>query len=496
MDRRINWSAKEVEEMIESLKEREILCQPEGKKHRGLDAFKVVANDMRKKGLFRSPEQIRAKLRILRKDYFKAVRSGSKIEYRACEFFTSLHDLFTDAQRKMEDRKLQQLRRQQQQQHQQMLLQLHQQQQLQKSEQPQQQPQQKQQLLNNNSSAISNHQKPHQQQAQPQHHRTTATRTKASKSSNVHSVESRDVQQPVTVGVESAVVDAVPVAISSVPAAVGSVPAAVGAVPMAVGSVPAAVGAVPAAVGAVPMAVGSVPPAVGAVPVTNGLGSTFNGSVSAQGAAPTAPPDPLPDKYHLKLNEYLPSLNTSLANLCKNERYADVMLLVCNDEEHMSIPAHRLVLGTFSSYFATIFERTAHMAPQSMMYIVLPPLVTRSAVQSLLHYMYSGEAIVPTDSLGDVMLSGELLRVHGFCKSKPPGMLSQKAPPSLTSVPLMSVTRNMTLNHTVQEEIRPSTIPFGAPVIEQAEPERQQQQLPPLQPPVIKRPPSGTRKGA
>lgn len=132
-------------------------------------------------------------------------------------------------------------------------------------------------------------------------------------------------------------------------------------------------------------------------------------------------------------------------------------------------------------YFANIFERTALLAPQGMMYIVLPPLVTRAAIQSLLQYMYSGETIVPADLLDDVMLCGQLLRVHGFCTRKSTGLQTQKAQPSLTSIPLVSVTKNLTLNHTLEtlEEMQQVAPACEAPVpMETDQQQRPQQRTP------------------
>ncbi|XP_049547285.1 uncharacterized protein LOC125958167 [Anopheles darlingi] len=243
MDRRGNWAADEVEEMIESIKEREILCLPEGKKVRSLDVFKVVANDLRAKGMYRTPEQIRTKLRILRKDYFKALRSGSKSEYRACEFFTSLHDLFTDAHRKMEARKRRLQRRQQQQ-------------------------QQQLRVLTDNPSNGSYQPSSHRDEYPGvlQEHRTKKRTSTTTSSATIKSSRSSSVISSRMLNEEAICVD------QSASFAVPTVPNDTG----------------------------------------GGPGGTPDGSVCGKQR-----PEPLPDKYHLKLNEYLPNLNNSLANLCK-----------------------------------------------------------------------------------------------------------------------------------------------------------------------------------
>lgn len=60
------------------------------------------------------------------------------------------------------------------------------------------------------------------------------------------------------------------------------------------------------------------------------------------------------------------------------------------------------------------------MPINSMMYIVLPPDLSKKAVAVLLNYMYTGEATVSNDILNEVLKGGEILKIRGLCKVEGP----------------------------------------------------------------------------
>ncbi|XP_058838406.1 myoneurin isoform X3 [Topomyia yanbarensis] len=122
------------------------------------------------------------------------------------------------------------------------------------------------------------------------------------------------------------------------------------------------------------------------------------------------------EKYQLKWHSHQQNLNSSISCLYKNDRYADVMLITCNNEESFSMAAHKLVLGTSSTYFANIFEKYI-VPPNAMTYIVLPPELTRRALQTLIQYMYTGESTVSVDILNEVLRGGEILKIRGLWRN-------------------------------------------------------------------------------
>ncbi|XP_065091088.1 zinc finger and BTB domain-containing protein 17 isoform X3 [Ochlerotatus camptorhynchus] len=137
----------------------------------------------------------------------------------------------------------------------------------------------------------------------------------------------------------------------------------------------------------------------------------FTGDSDSQTAASGA------EKYQLKWHSHQQNLNSSISCLYKNDRYADVMLITCNSEENFAIPAHKLVLGTSSTYFANIFDK--NFAPaNAMTYIVLPPELTKRAIQTLIQYMYTGESTVSVDILNEVLRGGEILKIRGLWRNQ------------------------------------------------------------------------------
>lgn len=66
-------------------------------------------------------------------------------------------------------------------------------------------------------------------------------------------------------------------------------------------------------------------------------------------------------------------------------------------------------------YFSSIFDNNP-MPINGMLYIVLPPELSRRAVATLIQYMYSGEATVANDILNEVLKGGEVLKIRGLCK--------------------------------------------------------------------------------
>ncbi|XP_050076175.1 zinc finger and BTB domain-containing protein 24 [Anopheles maculipalpis] len=128
------------------------------------------------------------------------------------------------------------------------------------------------------------------------------------------------------------------------------------------------------------------------------------------------------EKYQLKWHSHYQNMNVSLSNLYKNDRYADVMLLTCNGDDNYTIPAHKLILGTSSLYFANIFDKNP-VPLNALTYIVLPPELTYRSMQILIQYMYTGESTVSTDILNEVLRGGEILKIRGLWRNectKPP----------------------------------------------------------------------------
>uniref|UniRef100_A0A182LVX3 BTB domain-containing protein n=1 Tax=Anopheles culicifacies TaxID=139723 RepID=A0A182LVX3_9DIPT len=364
----IKWRVNEVEDLVASMKERELLTISDGKKRRSLEVFSVVRSDLQRKGIFRTEEQIRKKMNELRKQYFEANRSVPENRYELCEHYDALHDLFTDAQRKLVKRTERSRTRS------------------------------KRRHSPNDGPDVST---PIQLNASKSHRRSVSGSSVCSSApSSKHNGYDQNHH----------------------------------------------------------------PPQPQQQQQQNGGDVLHNGSRRNH-----SPEQMVPDKFHLKQSSYQPNLNNSLTNLCKNDRYADVMLLVCNDNDSIAIPAHRLVLGTFSPYFANVFEKFTFVPSSPIIYVALPPTVTRAAMQCLLQYMYTGEAIVHSQTLDDVMMCGEFLRISGFSAKKASSMLKNQQ--GLVSVPLVTVTKTINMDSSLPNDTRrESSTPVLANITTRATP--------------------------
>ncbi|XP_017074161.1 uncharacterized protein LOC108109876 isoform X2 [Drosophila eugracilis] len=130
------------------------------------------------------------------------------------------------------------------------------------------------------------------------------------------------------------------------------------------------------------------------------------------------------ENYHLKWDSHLSYLNSSIATLYKNEKFADVVLYssynssgIPSDIPTVGISAHKFILSASSQFFATMFETAPITNPNGVLYVVLPPELSHRAIQILVQYMYSGEATVSNDILNEVLRGGEILKIRGLCRT-------------------------------------------------------------------------------
>ncbi|XP_073838370.1 uncharacterized protein isoform X2 [Musca autumnalis] len=133
------------------------------------------------------------------------------------------------------------------------------------------------------------------------------------------------------------------------------------------------------------------------------------------------------ENYHLKWDSHHSYLNSSVATLYKNEKFADVVLYSCNSTVStnnlmptaVGISAHKFILSSCSQFFSNIFE-TSPIANNGNFHIVLPPDLSHRAIQILVQYMYMGEATVSNDILSEVLKGGEILKIRGLCRTSSP----------------------------------------------------------------------------
>lgn len=85
-----------------------------------------------------------------------------------------------------------------------------------------------------------------------------------------------------------------------------------------------------------------------------------------------------------------------------------------------------------------------------MVYIVLPPELSKRSIQTLVQYMYSGEATVSNDILNEVLRGGELLKIRGLWRNhpsgEPPNAIPHYQPDAQASLPPPSQTSSILSN--------------------------------------------------
>ena len=144
-------------------------------------------------------------------------------------------------------------------------------------------------------------------------------------------------------------------------------------------------------VGAPPGPGNSVPPGAGMVP------------------AASAPSD---ENYCLRWNEYEKKYAETFRVLRDDEYFTDVTLAT----EGHSVKAHRVILSACSNYFHAILKT---MSPWQHPVLLLQD-VRSSDLNSLMDFIYFGQASVSQDSLQSFLRVAEKLKIKGLCESLAP----------------------------------------------------------------------------
>ncbi|XP_054287510.1 uncharacterized protein LOC129003241 [Macrosteles quadrilineatus] len=95
-DRRPIWSDMEIRELISIMKEKEIMPLLSGRQYRRSDVFKIVADNMNKRGYKRTTEQVSIKWKHLRLCYFRSKSKYQTDDERKLEFpfYEEIDELF------------------------------------------------------------------------------------------------------------------------------------------------------------------------------------------------------------------------------------------------------------------------------------------------------------------------------------------------------------------------------------------------------------------
>lgn len=138
-------------------------------------------------------------------------------------------------------------------------------------------------------------------------------------------------------------------------------------------------------------------------------------------------------KYRIRWHSCLHGWNNIVDILYRQAKFCDVSLGVHGPVGIQIIKAHRFVLAHASTYFANVFENlTTHRLHAAV--VMIPPIVSESTMNLLLHYIYTGEVIIPQDLIGELFKAGKILQIKGFMTTSPPG-----SKPFTTECPLKPV---------------------------------------------------------
>lgn len=93
----LNWGEEETRTFLELYTEKQIILLMDGKKYKHIDIFNSLVEDMEKKGFFKTPQQMKLKLKNLKLAYFKCKRENnvSGAAKTTCPFYEQLDILYS-----------------------------------------------------------------------------------------------------------------------------------------------------------------------------------------------------------------------------------------------------------------------------------------------------------------------------------------------------------------------------------------------------------------
>lgn len=111
------------------------------------------------------------------------------------------------------------------------------------------------------------------------------------------------------------------------------------------------------------------------------------------------------ENYLLKWNDFEKNLSEGLKALKVDNRFCDVTL-ACEDSQ---LEAHRVVLSVCSNFFQNILTKNSHSHP--LLYL---KGVRMSDMESIIHFVYHGEANVALEDLESFLAAANELQIKGL----------------------------------------------------------------------------------
>ena len=136
------------------------------------------------------------------------------------------------------------------------------------------------------------------------------------------------------------------------------------------------------------------------------------------------------EQYCLRWNDFETNIKNALYELKEEKEFADVTL-VCKDGR---VDAHKVILSAGSKFFQKILKENPHSKP-----LVYLKGVKISQLNSVLRFVYCGEASIATANLDSFLTLGEELEVKGLMnkdRDRDSDGLHPPAPPSASAQPI------------------------------------------------------------
>ena len=118
-------------------------------------------------------------------------------------------------------------------------------------------------------------------------------------------------------------------------------------------------------------------------------------------------------------SDFQNNLTESVQMLQVSEKFCDVTL-VCEDGEHVS--AHRAVLAAGSTVLRNLLKKTAEQ-PDDLVFLTS---VTREEVETLLHWLYTGQVQLERDGLASFLGLAGHLAVQGVTHATQPTLVARE----------------------------------------------------------------------
>ena len=113
------------------------------------------------------------------------------------------------------------------------------------------------------------------------------------------------------------------------------------------------------------------------------------------------------EKYSMTWTSYTDHLREALGDLLSSNSFTDVTL-ICDDKKKIS--AHKIILSAFSPVFKDIFE-----TDQNQKSIIYLKGIQSSEMESIVEFMYLGEATFFDDKVDDLLSVAKNLQIKQMC---------------------------------------------------------------------------------